>query len=115
MSYDLRVAVKIEGCEQYADIATPEFDNPTYNLRDMFVACMDWDYSQGEYYPCSEYIKKIEHGIHELHNNEKAYEKYNSPNGWGKTVDALIALKSWRKCICEQAEEIPIDCLYMRW
>ena len=115
MSYDLRVAVKVEGCDQYADIATPKFDHPTYNLRDMFVACMDWDYSQGEYYPCSEYIKKLERGILELQNNGKAYDKYRPSNGWGRTVDALIALKSWRNCIHEQAEEIPIDCLYMRW
>lgn len=66
MSYDLRVSVKVEGCDKYADIGYPEYDHPTYNLRDMFEACMDWDYSQGEYYPCSEYIGRLERGITEL-------------------------------------------------
>lgn len=42
MSYDLRVAVKVQGCDKYADIAEPEYANPTYNLGDMFRACMDW-------------------------------------------------------------------------
>ena len=115
MSYDLRVAVKIEGCDQYADIATPEFDHPTYNLRDMFVACMDWDYSQGEYYPCSEYVKKLERGITELKFNSEDYAQYDPPNGWGSRHSELTALGSWWKCIQEEAEYIPIECLYMRW
>lgn len=115
MSYDLRVAVKIEGCDQYADIATPEYDHPTYNLRDMFVACMDWDYSQDEYYPCSEYVKKLERGITELKFNSEDYAQYDPPNGWGSRHSALTALGSWWKCIQEEAEYIPIECLYMRW
>ena len=39
MSYDLRVCVKIEGCDKYANIAMPEYDSPTYNLGAMFRAC----------------------------------------------------------------------------
>ena len=115
MSYDLRVAVKIEGCNKYAPIAFPEYSEPTYNLRDMFRACMDWDYEQGKYYLCKEVLPKIERGISELTCNEKEYLKYNSPNGWGDTKEALEALISLRECIFEQAEEIPLECLYMAW
>ena len=115
MSYDLRVAVKVEGCDQYADIATPEYDHPTYNLRDMFVACMDWDYEQCEYYPCPEYVKKLERGITELKFHRKEYEQYNQPNGWGSIDGALKALDSWWKCIQEESRYIPMECLYMRW
>lgn len=115
MSYDLRVAVKVEGCDKYADIAEPEYASPTYNLRDMFVACMDWDYKQGEYYSCKEVLPKIEHGINELTYNDKKYVKYNPPNGWGDLRGALEALISLRECILEQAEEIPLECLYMSW
>ena len=115
MSYDLRVSVKVEGCDEYADIGHPEYDHPTYNLRDMFEACMDWDYSQGEYYPCSEYIGRLERGITELKFHRENYAKYNPSNGWGSIDSALEALESWWSCIQEQAEIIPMDCLYIRW
>ena len=115
MSYDLRIAVKVEGCDKYATIAYPEYSDPTYNLGDMFRACMGWDYEQGEYYRCDYAIGAIERGISELAYNDKEYAKYNPPNGWGDIKDALDALTSLRKCIREQAEEIPLKCLYVRW
>jgi len=115
MSYDLRVAVKIEGYDGYADIATPDYDDPTYNLSKMFRACMDWEYKQGEYYPCSEYAEKLVTGIDRLTHSRELYEKYNPQNGWGNIDSAIEALRSWWSCIQEQAEEIPIEHLYMRW
>ena len=49
MSYDIRFGVKVAGAEDvYAVIGEPEYDSPTYNNRDIFVKCMDWDYHQGE-------------------------------------------------------------------
>ena len=47
MSYDIRIAVKLDKIDKFVNIGVPEYDSPTYNLRDMFVACMDWDYNQG--------------------------------------------------------------------
>ncbi len=125
MSYDIRIRVKAEGCDKYPVIAYPEHDTPTYNLGKMFRACMDWDYSQSEmgqdgkyhkcYYRCDFVIKKVERGIKELTENRKEYEKYNPENGWGDLDGALRVLKSLRECIYEQAEEIPLDFLYMSW
>lgn len=115
MSYDLRICVKIEGLDKYAVIDTPEYDSPTYNLSDMFRACMDWDYEQGKYYKCDHVIQKVEHGIRELRTKRKEYEKYNPPNGWGDLDCAIRDLESLRKCIYENAEDIPIQHLYMRW
>lgn len=115
MSYDLEICVKIEGCDQYARIAEPKLCNPTYNLGKMFRACMGWDYSQSELYPCSFAIEKVEHGIKELSANRDAYMQYNPSNGWGSLDGALAALASLRNCIYEVAEEIPLSCLYMRW
>ena len=125
MSYDLRIRVKAEGCDKYPVIAEPEYDSPTYNLGKMFRACMDWDYSQSEknsngeyekcYYKCDEIMPTIERGIKELTHNPKKYEKYNPSNGWGNLNDALEVLCSLRDCIYEQAEEIPLNCLYMTW
>lgn len=115
MSYDLRVAVKVQGCDKYADIAEPEYANPTYNLGNMFRACMEWDYKQGEYYKCDEVLPKIIHGIRELRGNRGEYKKYSPANGWGTIGSAIEDLESLRTCIYEQAEEIPLNCLYMCW
>ena len=117
MSYDLRVAVKVEGCDKYAEIAEPEYANPTYNLRDMFVACMDWDYEQGKYYRCDEVLPKINHGILELETKRDKYTFYNPANGWGDIDDAYETLRSLVRCIWEESEceEIPLEYLYMCW
>lgn len=115
MSYDLRVAVKVEGCDEYANIARPEYDSPTYNLSEMFGACMDWDFEQGVYYKCSEYLPKLERGVMELKFHAKDYKKYEPSNGWGTVESAFEALDSWWRCIKEEAEYIPLECLYMRW
>ena len=109
MSYDIRFGVKTaapdkEG-ERFIAVHTPHFDSPTYNLRDMFVACMDWDYEQSHvedgvrrttWYPMAEVLPRIERGIRELTENRAEYEKYNPPNGWGDLDGALRCLKSWK-------------------
>lgn len=115
MSYDLRIKVKIEGCDKYAVIACPDYDSPTYNLGKMFRACMNWDYEQGELYRCSDIIDNVCRGISELKVNKEKYEIYNPPNGWGSIDSALKTLESLWECIYEQAEEIPIEYLYMSW
>lgn len=56
MSYDIEICVKIDGLDQYARIAEPEYASPTYNLGKMFRECMNWQYSQGEYYNCAQII-----------------------------------------------------------
>lgn len=117
MSYDLRVLVKADGCGKFVPIATPEYDNPTYNLRNMFVACMDWDYEQSKVYPAETAMPHIERGIHELTFNSKEYRKYDSPNGWGTLEGARECLISWWECILETSEqyEIPLNDLYVSW
>lgn len=115
MSYDIRVCAKVEGCDGYAVVGRPECDSPTCNLRGMFVACMGWEYRQGEHYPAALAAEKLERGISELTNNREAYEQHSPSNGWGSIDSALRALASARECICECAEEYPIGCLYLRW
>ena len=115
MSYDISVSVKGEGINRYFEIAEPSYSSPTYNLRDMFVACMDWDYTQGEYYKCSEIIGNVNRGISELTLNRNEYEKYNPTNGWGDIDDALEVLKSIRDCIYLEAKNIPMEYMYLRW
>lgn len=121
MSYDLRLAVKVEDTDIFAVIAEPERHSPTYNLGDMFRACTGWDFEQGEFYRVSEVLPKIEHGISELKFNRKAYVKYEPDNGWGTTGSAIAALESLLECIRENIEggytwnEIPLDKLYVAW
>ena len=112
MSYDLRIAVKVDGCDKFAQIAEPEYSSPTYNLGKMFRACTGWDYKQGEYYRCSEVIGNIEKGIEELRVCWAKYVKY------GEVADipyAVEVLESLRNCIYGQEEEIPLECLYVKW
>lgn len=113
MSYDISINAKIEGVDRYTFLDEPTYSSPTYNLRDMFVACMNWEYRQGEYYKCSEIIGNINRGIDELTNKRNEYKKYNPSNGWGNIDDALLVLKSIYKCIYEQ--DMPLEYLYLRW
>lgn len=122
MSYDIRFGVKVEGMDGYiATIDEPEYNSPTYNLRKMFVACMDWEYEQGEWYNCSEVLTKIERGIRELTCYPNKYRKYDSPNGWGTVRSAKECLESVHKKIGEIVSgdwtwnEVPISRLWMRW
>ena len=115
MSYDLRLAVKVEGWGQMVMIGEPEYSSPTYNLGKMFRACMDWNFKQGEYYNCAEVIKNIDHGIRELRTNPGKYKDYEPDNGWGTVQTAIEALESLRSYIFERAEDIPIECLWVAW
>lgn len=122
MSYDIRIGVKVDGAEDlYAVIARPEYDSPTYNLGTMFRKCTGWDYKQGEWYYVPKVLPLIEHGIHELRFNEEEYRKYNAPNGWGTTEQALDVLDSLLACIIEQnrgtftENQIPLEFLYVKW
>lgn len=115
MSYDIRIKAKIEGCGYYATVGVPEYDSPTYNLRDMFVACMDWDYKQGELYSCDFVIDRLSLGIFNLKTRPEYYEQYNPENGWGDIDSAIRALESAKNCIYECAKNIPLWCLYFQW
>ena len=131
MSYDIRLAVRVEGAPVnedgeplYAVIDEPELASPTYNLGDMFRACTGWDYEQGKFYRVSEVLPLIEKGIHELRFNGRAYKKYEPDNGWGSIGGALEALESMLECIEKNGpgngwnkgwNEIPLDCLYIAW
>lgn len=117
MSYDIRILVKVEGLDKYAIVGRPDYDDPTYNLGDMFRACTGWDFKQHEPYRVSDVMKKINHGIEELVNHPIKYRKYNDPDGWGKVSDALEALQSLRECIHNTVDwqDIPIEHLYVRW
>lgn len=123
MSYDIRLGVKVaDDCNLFAVIAEPELSSPTYNLRNMFVACMDWDYAQSKWYNVADVLPKIRRGIAELQEHPDKYKRYNAPNGWGTVSSALDALKSLYQCILDNSaeasrtwNEIPFDMMYMRW
>lgn len=122
MSYDIRFGVKVAGAKDdvFAVIGRPKYDSPTYNNRDIFVKCMDWDYKQGEWYKLTDIIPKVERGIHELQFNKKAYKKLEPDNGWDGIESSLKCLQSIIQWISEDNlwgwnGEIPMDCIYMRW
>ena len=115
MSYDLAIAVKIDGTELFKDVEYPIYDSPTYNLGTMFRKATGWDFKQGKYYKCSEVIENIEQGIRELRMYPEKYKKYEAENGWGTIKSAIRDLESLRDCIYETAEDIPIKHLWVTW
>jgi hypothetical protein len=115
MSYCIGIYVKIEGCNKYAEIAYPDYSSPSYNLGKLFRACMDWNFRSIEYYRCDYAIEHLDKGIKELAYNPNKYAKLIPPLSLGTPSSALNTLDSIRGCILEQAEDIPLECLYMRW
>lgn len=115
MSYDIGIYVKVEGCDKFAEIACPFYPSPSYNLGRLFRSCMDWDFKVEEYYRCDCAVERLGKGIKELSYNPYRYAGLIPGNDWGRMPSALNALVSIRDCILEQAEEIPLECMYMRW
>lgn len=126
MSYDIRFGVKVAGAPDdcYAVIGEPEYDNPTYNLRPIFETSMNWDYKQGEWYPITEVLPKVQRGVTELIMHADKYRKLEPSNGWGTVESAIKALKSiidyfgpdsWTGIRGSWNADIPFDCIYMCW
>ena len=119
MSYDIRFAVKVVGAEdEFVVIGEPIYSNPTYNIRDIFVKSMDWDYTLDEFYKLSEVWPKIEHGISEMTAHRKDYKKLEPDNGWGSVEGALKCLRSiqdWWMEWSEWNQNVPMECVYMAW
>lgn len=126
MSYDLRIAVKVEGAEkgnEFAVIAEPEYSDPTYSIGDMLRKCTEWDFEQSKFYRVSDVYQNIVRGIVNLREHEEEFKKYNSPIGYGTTINALKALESLKKCIDDIENPygwngwntFPKDLLYIAW
>lgn len=125
MSYDIRWCVETvrenNDGERFVVVHIPEYDSPTYNYRKMFVACMGWDYKQGEYYPMAEVLPKLRHGLAQLTKHPEKYRQYEPENGWGTLNGAIRCIESW---IDELTNEVdwdgvchywPISALWWRW
>jgi hypothetical protein len=122
MSYDIRFCVETVHPDSFGDpyvvVHVPEYDSPTYNLRDMFVACMDWEYKQGVYYPMAEVLPKLKRGLAELREHPDQYRKYNPPNGWGDLEGARGCLADWIGELEDPwgiTHTWPIEHLWWRW
>lgn len=115
MSYSIGIYVKVEGCDKFAEIAYPEYSSPSYNLGRLFRSCMDWNFKSEEYYRCDYAMERIDKGIKEIAYNSDEYTELLPSNGWGTMSSALNSLDSIRECILEQSEDIPLECMYMRW
>lgn len=126
MSYDIRFAVKVAGAPEdcFAVIGEPEYPSPTYNLRDIFVKSMDWDYNQDEWYPITEVLPKVQRGITELTMHPDKYKPLEPKNGWGSIGGAIMGLQSivdyfkpdgWNGLSGSWNADVPLDCIYMGW
>lgn len=115
MSYSIGIYVKVEGCDKFAKIAYPEYSSPSYNLGRLFRSCMDWNFKSEEYYRCDYAVERLNKGIKELMYCPKEHLKLNPTLSMGSVASSLDILSSVRECILKQAENIPLECMYMKW
>lgn len=126
MSYDIRFGVKVQTDgilgDFWAVIGQPDYDSPTYNLREIFAKSMNWDYQQGKWYKVVDVLPKIQNGITELTLYPKKYKRLEPDNGWGTIESAIKCMRSivdyfsgydgiggsWNA-------DLPIECIYMCW
>ena len=99
MSYNISFNIKVDGTNDYWEIDRPSLYSPTYNLKKMFVACMDWNFIQAKYYRCSEVLPLIKRGIEELECKEWYYKQFEDVNGWGTVEMALDVLHEKGDCL----------------
>lgn len=126
MSYDIRFGVKVAGVtpDCIAVIGQPEYDSPTYNLRDIFVKSMDWDYTQGDWYSVVNVLPKVQRGITELTLHTDKYRALEPDSKWGTISSAIRCLRSIVDYFAPENygglagswnAGIPIEAIYMRW
>ena len=135
MSYDICWCVETvmpnNDGDNHCVVHIPEYDSPTYNYRKMFVACMDWDYSQSKqddegnwhpcYYPMADVVPKLERGLKELRKHPEKYRQYEPENGWGTLSGAIKCIKSWLNELDGEdnwdalTNEWPLEALWWRW
>ena len=134
MSYDVRFCVETVRAnndgERYAVVHVPEYDSPTYNLREMFVNAMGWDYHQGSYYPMTEVYPKLRRGLDELTKHPERYRRYEPSNGWGTVKGAVRCIRDWIDELTpleeadpdeatantgEGVRDWPLEALWWRW
>lgn len=125
MSYDIRWCVETvrenNDGNRFVVVHYPEYDSPTYNYRKMFVACMDWDYRQGEYYPMTEVLPKLRYGLEQLVEHPEKYRQYEPANGWGTLNGAIRCIESWIDELTNDdnwdsvCHYWPLDALWWRW
>lgn len=125
MSYDIRWCVETvrenNDGERFVVVHTPEYDSPTYNYRKMFVACMGWDYEQGEYYPMLDVLPKLRRGLAQLIEHPEKYRQYEPENGWGTLNGAIKCIESWIDELTNEdnwdsvCHYWPLDALLWKW
>lgn len=125
MSYDICWCVETvkenNDGERFVVVHAPVYDSPTYNYRPMFVACMGWNYKQGEYYPMTEVLPKLRHGLAQLTEHPELYRQYEPENGWGTLEGAIRCIGSWIDELTNKDDwdsvchRWPLGALWWRW
>lgn len=126
MSYDIEFGVKVDTGnteELFIPFATPELDNPTYNIGPIIRKATGWDFNQGEWYKYIDIEPLVLHGIKELITNINAYRDLEPSNGWGSARGALDVLRglvddarghddndNW-----DRYPKVPVEYIYVRW
>ena len=112
MNYSIEIGRIIEDDPDKHDIyhvtpyeTQPEMNCPSHNLTDIFTRVMEWEFEQGRYYPLSEALEYINHGLDILVGKGfHIYIPFSSPENH-ENLEVLRHLGNWQECITKIAEE----------
>ena len=97
MSYDIDLRAKVEGVDEYVDIADA-WVNITWNVRELIEHSSGWIIKNEDNNGLAGDLNKLLiHGIHELENHPDQYRQYEAKNGWGTIESTLRFYKELRR------------------
>ena len=100
MSYDIHLRAKVEGIDEYVDVAYG--NNITWNVHELIKKSSGWKIKNEANDGLAEDIGyKCSVGIKELETNPKKYKRYESQNGWGTIPDTINFFQELLK-VCKE-------------
>ena len=116
MSYDVHIAVKVEGTDAYARLR--HIGNITWNVRELIKQSSGWEIkNEDQNGPLLPWLSLIQRGAKELRYHPERYRRWESPNGWGTVGGTLgffeTCLEGANDWIEDNKELLPAAVIYV--
>lgn len=97
MSYDVSLAVKVEGLDNEW-VGVTDSQNITSNVKNLIRESSGWKIDSREVIECTaeEWVSFLTTGIQALISHPEDYKHLESPNGWG-TIEGTLAF--FQRCL----------------
>lgn len=114
MSYDCEIGTVFAN-KTIECFYIPTISNPTYNLRNIFCKAMDFEFTQGKWYPMKDMLGRFDRAIETIYADPASFRSLEPANRWGTVEGALECFKCWASESRDLLAEVPIENLYFRW